>query len=160
MRNTGRSRKLDEVDKKILSILIENSRTSIREIARELRLSPATIHERIKKLLERNIIRAFTILLDHRLIGYDVTALILMSVDGKHIVEVEEWLSRQRGVVAVYDITGEFDVAVIVKTRNITELNEFVKNILQNPYVKRTVTSVVFNVVKEDFRLPIIDNEG
>lgn len=159
MRNTGRSRKLDEVDKKIISILIENSRTSIREIARELRLSPATIHERIKKLLERNIIRAFTILLDHRLIGYDVTALILLSVDGKHIVEVEGWLSKHRNVVAVYDITGEFDVAIIVKTRNIIELNEFVKNTLQNPYIKRTVTSVVFNVVKEDFRLPVVSKE-
>ena len=152
--------KLDDIDKVIVDRLIENSRVSLRSIARELRLSPATIHERVQKLIMRGIIKGFTVIVDYKSLGYDVTALIMISVDGKYITEIESWLANQPEIVAVYDITGEFDVAVIAKTRNMTELNSLVKRILKHPHVKRTVTSIAFNVVKEDFRLPVPREEG
>ena len=151
---------LDDIDKVIVDRLIENSRVSLRSIARELRLSPATIHERVQKLIMRGIIKGFTVIVDYKSLGYDVTALIMISVDGKYITEIESWLANQPEIVAVYDITGEFDVAVIAKTRNMTELNSLVKRILKHPHVKRTVTSIAFNVVKEDFRLPVPQGEG
>ncbi len=147
---------LDDIDKFIVDKLIENSRVSLRSIARELRLSPATVHERIQKLLARGIIKGFTVIVDYKKLGYDVTALIMISVEGKYITEIETWLAQQPEIVAVYDITGEFDVAVIAKTRNMSELNKLVKRILKHPHVKRTVTSIAFNVVKEDFRLPVL----
>lgn len=146
---------LDDIDRVIVDRLIENSRVSLRSIARELRLSPATIHERVQKLIMRGIIKGFTVIVDYKSLGYDVTALIMISVDGKYITEIESWLANQPEIVAVYDITGEFDVAVIAKTRNMTELNSLVKRILKHPHIKRTVTSIAFNVVKEDFRLPV-----
>ena len=151
---------LDDVDRVIVDRLIENSRVSLRSIARELRLSPATIHERVQKLIMRGIIKGFTVIVDYKRLGYDVTALIMISVDGKYITEIESWLASQPEIVAVYDITGEFDVAVIAKTRNMTELNSLVKRILKHPHVKRTVTSIAFNVVKEDFRLPVPQGGG
>ncbi len=102
------------------------------------------------------MIRRFTAELDLKLLGLDITALILVSVDGAHITEVEKTLSTYDQVIAVYDITGEFDVALIAKFRNMDELNNFIKTILKMPYIKRTVTSVVFNVVKEKLCMDIV----
>jgi DNA-binding Lrp family transcriptional regulator len=138
-----------ELDIRILERLLKDSRKSLRSIAKELGTPTSTVHERVKRLVKIGIIKRFTAELDTKILGMDVTALILISVEGAYITEVERALSSYEQVVAVYDITGEFDVAVIAKFRSIDELNNFIKNVLKIPHVKRTVTSVVFNVVKE-----------
>ena len=58
-------------------------------------------------------------------------------------------------VVSVYDITGDFDIAVISRFKGSSDLNIFVKKLLASQYVRRTVTNLVLNVVKEDFRIII-----
>ncbi|MGC9122221.1 MAG: Lrp/AsnC family transcriptional regulator, partial [Thermogladius sp.] len=84
-----------------------------------------------------------------------VKALILLNVDGKHILDVESDVSRHQNVEAVYDITGEFDVAVIASFKSISELDEFVKWLLKHPYIKQSRTSIIFRVAKEEKRLPL-----
>lgn len=140
---------MDDLDVKIIGKLLKDSRKSLRSIAKELGTPTSTIHERVKRLVRLGVIRRFTAELDPRVLGLDITALILVSVDGAYISEVEKILSTYDQVVAVYDITGEFDVALIAKFRNMDELNNFIKTILKIPHIRRTVTSVVFNVVKE-----------
>jgi DNA-binding Lrp family transcriptional regulator len=61
-------------------------------------------------------------------------------------------------VVSVYDITGDFDIAVIARFKDRDSLNQFIKRLLGLSYVKRTVTNVVLNVVKEDFKLKYHEN--
>ena len=56
-------------------------------------------------------------------------------------------------MISVYDITGDFDVAANARFRDTSDLNTFIKNLLKVPYVKRTVTNVALNVIKEDFRI-------
>lgn len=143
----------DELDVKILSILSKDARVSYREIALKLNVAPGTIINRIIKMTEAGIIKGYTPLLDYGKLGYGFTALIFMQVEGNHLVEVEEQLTTLQEVVAVYDITGEFDVIVIARFRNIASMNAFVKKTLKNPSIKRTVTNVVLNIVKEDPRI-------
>jgi Transcriptional regulators len=140
---------LDELDIMILERLLKDSRKSLRSIAKEIGTPTSTVHERVRRLVKMGVIKRFTAELDTKVLGMDVTALILVSVEGAYITEVEKALSAFEQVIAVYDITGEFDVAVIAKFRSIDELNSFIKAVLKMPHVKRTVTSVVFNVVKE-----------
>ncbi|MEM2203321.1 MAG: Lrp/AsnC family transcriptional regulator [Sulfolobales archaeon] len=147
---------MDELDMKIIERLLKDSRKSLRSIAKELGTPTSTVHERVKRLVKLGVIRRFTAELDLKLLGLDITALILVSVDGAHITDVEKTLSTYDQVIAVYDITGEFDVALIAKFRNMDELNNFIKTILKMPYIKRTVTSVVFNVVKEKLCMDIV----
>jgi DNA-binding Lrp family transcriptional regulator len=140
---------LDELDVLILERLLKDSRKSLRSIAKEIGTPTSTVHERVRRLVKMGVIRRFTAELDTKVLGIDVTALILVSVEGAYITEVEKALSAFEQVIAVYDITGEFDVAVIAKFRSIDELNNFIKAVLKMPHVKRTVTSIAFNVVKE-----------
>ena len=146
---------LDELDKKILNVLIENPRITYRKLAKTLGVSVGTVYARIKKLISCGIIKDFTIQVNFAKIGYDVTALILVKVDGKHIIDVEREVAKYPNVCAVYDVTGEFDVIVVAKFRNISELNKFIKGLLAKPYVISTNTSIALNVVKEDFKLKV-----
>jgi len=146
---------LDELDKKIINVLIDDPRITYRKLARSLGVSVGTVYNRIRKLMGQGIIRDFTVQVDFSKVGYDVTALILIKVDGKHIIDVEREVARYPNVCAVYDVTGEFDVIVVAKFRNIGELNKFIKNLLAKPYVLSTNTSIALNVVKENFKLKV-----
>jgi len=141
--------KINGFDLKILRALQSDARKSYRDIANELNVAVGTVYNRIKKLMDKGVLKGYTVVLDPSRLGYDLTALILIQVDGAHLVEVENELAKFKDTVAVYDITGEFDVAVIAKFKTRDALNKFVKNILKIPYIKRTSTSVVLNVVKE-----------
>ncbi|WP_440059741.1 Lrp/AsnC family transcriptional regulator [Thermogladius sp. 4427co] len=146
---------LDELDKMILEILREDSSKSLKEIAEKTSKPVSTIYDRIKKLVKLGIIKRFTIEIDYSKLGYTIKALILLNVDGKHILEVESDISKHPNVEAVYDITGEFDVAVIASFKEIKELDEFVKWLLRHPYIRQSRTSIVFRISKEEKRLPL-----
>jgi DNA-binding Lrp family transcriptional regulator len=146
---------IDELDLRILAALSKDARQSSRSIAEVIGVSTGTVYNRIKKMTERQVIRGYIPLLDHMRVGYVFTVLILIQVEGEHIVTVEESLASINEVVAVYDITGEFDVAVLAKFKSQPSLNNFIKTILKMPNIQRTVTSMVLNTVKEDHRLPI-----
>lgn len=106
-------------------------------------------------MTESGVIKGYIPLLDYGKLGYGFIASIFLQIEGKHLVEVEEELANPQEVVAVYDITGEFDVILIARFKTIASMNAFIKKILQNPYIKKTVTNVVLNVVKEDPRIKI-----
>jgi len=142
---------LDELDLKIMRLLGEDARKSYREIAEQLQVAPGTIYSRTKRLMEENIMKAYVPVIDPSKVGFDVYALILIQAEGKHLREVEEELAKSQEVYFVYDITGDFDIALGARFRNRSGLDRFIKSMLKIPYIKRTVTNVVLNVVKEDF---------
>ncbi len=92
-------------------------------------------------------------MLDHTKTGYVFTILLLIQVEGEYITDVEELLAATKEVMTVYDITGDFDVALIAKFKTQASLNAFIKSVLKTPHIRRTVTSMVLNVVKEDPRI-------
>ncbi|MBS7656672.1 Lrp/AsnC family transcriptional regulator [Candidatus Bathyarchaeota archaeon] len=147
--------KLDRIDLQILTLLQEDSRLSFGKIASILGVSAGTAYNRIKNLEDKGILRGYTVLVDPSMLGYATIALILVQAEGTHILDVENEIAKIDNVVSVYDITGDFDIAVIARFKYREDLNTFVKKLLTSPYVKRTVTNIVLNVIKEDFRLKI-----
>ncbi|HII60658.1 Lrp/AsnC family transcriptional regulator [Pyrococcus horikoshii] len=144
---------LDALDRKILEILLKDSRTSYREIAKDLNVAVGTIYNRIKKLEDSGVIQAFTVKLNYESIGYDLTAIIGIKAQGKKIREIERIIAKDKRVTCVYDVTGEYDIIVIAKFRNREDMNRFVKGVLSIDGVEKTNTHVVLEIVKEDFRL-------
>jgi DNA-binding Lrp family transcriptional regulator len=144
---------LDDIDIKILSYLEKDALIPYRKVARALGISEGTVHNRIKRLKKRGVIKAFYTKLDHTLLGFDLTAVIGIRVSKGRLVEVEQMLARRKEVLCVYDVTGEYDAVVVARFRNRDELNRFIKNVLSYPNVERTVTHVVLNIVKEEFAI-------
>ena len=142
---------MDDTDRVLIAELLSDSKRSIRSIARKLGISTSTAHDRIRRLEKRGIIRRFTLELDPAKLGLTITVLVLIRVKGPYIVEVERKLAGNPNIIALYDITGEYDVALIAKFASMQEVDRFIKNLLKDPAIERTVTSVVLNTVKERY---------
>jgi DNA-binding Lrp family transcriptional regulator len=151
----GLTVEIDEVDLRIIDLLQEDSRLSFNKIASRLGISVGTAYNRVKSMESRGILKGYTVLVDPVKLGYTMSAVILIQAEGAHLVDVENEIAKMSNVVSVYDITGDFDIAVIARFKDRSGLNRFIKNLLAMPYVRRTVTNVVLNVVKEDFRIKI-----
>ena len=143
---------LDKIDEKILKNLMVDARLSARQLAIKLGMSTVTILSRIKKLEKEKIIKGYTTLVDHEKLGYDLTA-IIENIKKKDIVDIEEKLSKMENVCGVYDITGNTDTVIVAKFKERNELSAFVKSLSSMANVENTITHVVLNTAKEDFRL-------
>jgi Lrp/AsnC family transcriptional regulator for asnA, asnC and gidA len=141
--------KIDELDLSILRELKKDARKSHRDLAEKLNVAEGTIYNRINKLQESGVIKRFMVDLDFSKLGYDLTVLIGIIVEGGHLAEIEEKISKKPNVSAVYDVTGEYDALIVAKFTERDSLNDFIKSILRLPYVKRTNTMLVLNVIKE-----------
>jgi DNA-binding Lrp family transcriptional regulator len=144
---------MDETDEKILKNLMFDARLSARQLALRLGMSTVTILSRIKKLEKMKIIKGYTTLIDHERIGYSLTAIIEIVAKNDKIVDIENEVSKFENVCGVYDITGSTDTIVIAKFKERNELSTFVKDLASIPNVENTITHVVLNTTKEDFRL-------
>ena len=153
--NNASPHKLDDIDRKIIRLLQEDSRKSFNKIAVSLGIAVGTAYNRVKNLEDKGILEAYTILLDSAKLGYGLTALILIEADGRFLPEVEKELAKLDEVICIYDITGDFDMAVIARFKSRDMLDKFIKGILRTSHVIRTVTNVALNVIKEDFRVNI-----
>lgn len=142
--------KLDEIDHKILAELIRNSRISYRELAKKLGLSVATVAYRVAKLQKSGLIKGFTTILNYEEMGYEITAIIKLVIKEGRLLEVQREIASEKNVIAVYDVTGEVDSIIICRFRDRQEMSAFIKRILKMPYVERSSTHVVLEVVKED----------
>lgn len=155
MLEVNSTQRLDGIDFQILRMLQEDSRTSYRKISDALGIALGTVYNRVKRLEDEGVFKAYTVIVDPTRMGYDLTAVILIQAGGPHLAEVEKEIAQSDYTICVYDITGDFDIAVIARFKNRAMLNSFIKEILKMPHVTRTVTNVTLNVVKEDFRIKL-----
>ena len=144
---------LDETDEKILKNLLVDARQSARQLALKLGMSTVTVLSRIKKLEKAKIIRGYTAIVDHEKIGYSLTAIVEIIAKNDKVIDIEEEIAKFENVCGVYDITGSTDTIIIAKFKERKGLSKFVKEIATIPNVENTITHVVLNTAKEDFRL-------
>ncbi len=145
--------KFDETDETILKNLMVDARQSARQLALKLGMSTVTVLSRIKKLEKEKIILGYTAIIDHEKLGYSLTAIIEIVAKNDKIVEIEDKISKFENVCGVYDITGSTDTLIIAKFKERSELSTFVKELAAISNVENTITHVVLNTAKEDFRL-------
>jgi len=155
LRGTLARQPVDDLDVKILRALLLHGRLSAREIGTSLHVSTSTVTARMERLRDRQILKAFTAIVDFQKLGYDLTVVTEIHVSKGKLLEMEREIAKLPGVCAVYDVTGEIDAVVVSKCRNRDELSRFTKGLLAMHFVERTNSHVVLTTVKEDFRLPI-----
>ena len=92
---------MDEKDRKIISILQENSRIPYTEIAKKLGLTEATIRKRISELERSGVIKKYTIEVDPHKLGYKTVTILGMDVEPKYLLEAAKKLSEIENVKIV-----------------------------------------------------------
>src|SRR3990170_6794506 len=106
---------VDDLDLQILNLLQQDCRLSFNKIASKLGISAGTAYYRTKHMENNGVLKGYTAILDSVKLGYNLTTVILIQTEGGHLTEVENELAKTSNVIAVYDITGDFDIAVITK---------------------------------------------
>jgi len=142
--------RIEDIDLRILGLLQGDCRLSFNKIARKLGISVGTAFNHVKNLEKRGIINGYTLMLDSGKLGYSLTVIIMIQAEGSFLADVENEISKSANTLAVYDITGDYDAVAIAKFKDRASLNSFIKNLLALPHIKRTVTHIALNVVKED----------
>lgn len=144
---------MDEHDRRILNTLSMDARISARQLGMRLGISTVTVIDRMRKMEKAGIITGYAARLDHERLGYALTAVIEVATNKAGILGVEKALADFECVCGVYDVTGKTDIVVIAKFRGREDLDGFVKNLSKLPDITNTVTRLVLNTVKEDYRL-------
>jgi len=151
--STGRN--IDELDTKIIRLLLADGRASAREIGTKLDVSTSTVTARLEKLRRNGILQGFTTVVDFHKLGYDLTVVTEIIVSKGKLLEMEREIAKLPTVCAVYDVTGEIDAIVISKCKDREELSRFTKGVLSMPFVEWTNSHVVLTTVKEGLRPPL-----
>ncbi|MDL1896224.1 Lrp/AsnC family transcriptional regulator [Anaerolineae bacterium CFX7] len=150
---------LDDLDKKILAIVQRDGRITNADLAQQIHLSPPAAHARLKRLQERGIIRGFVALLDQERLGYDLMALIHVTLAQHQRERVQEFraaIQTMPQVLECFHVTGEYDYLLKVVVRNRQELEQFlVETLTPAPGVGRIHTNIVFSQVKTTTELQI-----
>ncbi len=117
---------MDEIDKKILQILQENDKVRYQEIGKKLDIGASTVHYRIKKLSENGVIKSFSAIIDPKVVGYDTTAWLGLSVDPTKMDQIAQKLAEYDEVQIVTTATGDHDLLVQIIARDEKELWRFI----------------------------------
>ncbi|MCZ6613648.1 MAG: Lrp/AsnC family transcriptional regulator [Thaumarchaeota archaeon] len=136
---------LDDSDKKIVSVLKENSRQSFVEIGKEVGLSEAAVRRRVKRLTDSGYLKRFTVELDQ---STGAKALTFIAVSPTvPIPEVSKSLKKLDGVEGIYEITGEYDILSNISGQNITEVNRCIDEIRRINGVSNTNTIIILKSI-------------
>jgi len=139
---------LDEVDRKILKMLIENSRVPYTRIAEHVGMSEPAIKKRVEKLVKEGIITSFTVHIDPWKLGKNLVALVFINASpGKHR-EVAEMISEIEEVVEVNIVTGQFDMMAKIVCDNPRHFERTIKKIGSIPEVLKTESFVVIEHIE------------
>ena len=146
---------IDELERKIVRAMNQNARKSFREIAKEVGTSATAVINKVRRLENSGVIKGYIPVVSGEHFGLDLVAIIALRISKGKLLETQQKISEDRRVTAVYDITGEWDSLVIGSFKSRDDLNDFIKGVLSLPFVDRTVTHIVLNVVKEEKRVPV-----
>jgi Transcriptional regulators len=146
---------LDDIDKKILNILQQDSRIPFSRLAKMLNLSEATIYVRIKRLKENGVIRGFYTEIDFDKIGLSVVAFILIKADPKKYDNILKQLVEMKEIYEIYDVTGEYYAVLKVRVPTREDLAKVLDKIGNMDGVTSTYTMLVLRSIKDKKELDL-----
>ncbi|KVK98246.1 Lrp/AsnC family transcriptional regulator [Burkholderia cepacia] len=147
-----RSAKLlfDDIDRRIISRLHNDSRTSVRALAAEVGLSAPSCSERLKRLEDCGVIQRFTIDFDAAPLGYTIQAIVrVKSLTGQFTL-VEKLIKEIPECVTCFKVTGDDDFVCHFYLRSVTHLDEVLKRL----HGKADTHTSIVKTVPLDRRLP------
>jgi len=132
---------VDETDREIVKILKRNGRATYIDVGKKVGLSEGAVRKRVKALVDSGVIKRFTIKVG---LEEGAEAITLLSVNPSFPTsEISEVLQKLPNVETVYEVTGQYDIAVVISALNITEVNQCVEKIRRVNGVVNTNTMIV-----------------
>ena len=141
---------LEETDKKILNVIVNSSRLSLRQIAHKVGVSVATVMHHVNRMEKDRTIEKYTAQLNYEKIGYDVEVIIEIRISKGNLFDVEKKIATHPNVFAIYDVTGNFDAVILARFKTRRQMDSFLKKIQTYEFVERTETKLILRTIKEE----------
>ena len=148
---------LKEKQKKILRLLQSNGKLSSKDITKKVGGKITTVYAQIKKMEELGIIKEYKTILDPKKLGKPATAFVFATL--AYPASKEGLVSRKRitneianyfEVQEVHVITGDWDILIKIKGKDVDEMSNFVMNKIRTKHeIEKTLTCIVFETAKE-----------
>ncbi|PDQ34695.1 MAG: AsnC family transcriptional regulator [Candidatus Lumbricidophila eiseniae] len=139
---------LDDVDRRIISLLHDNARIPNTDLARAVGISPSTCLTRVRSLRTRGVITRYTAEINPRALGFTLQALISVRIrpGARHLIEkISAEIRAQPEVAQLFFLGGSDDFLIHVRVYDSDHAREFVlKHLSVNPAVASTETNLVF----------------
>ena len=139
----------ENLDRKLVNALLGDGRASLRSLGEDLDVSVTTVSNHLSDLEDEGIIDGYTPKVDYDALGYDVTAIIQLKVEGSSLPEVTESLREHKQMISVYEVTGDYDIIAVGKFTDTDGMNAQIKKLLTDPEINESNTSVVLNTASE-----------
>jgi Lrp/AsnC family transcriptional regulator, leucine-responsive regulatory protein len=149
--SAGTDYELDEVDRHIIAALQADGRATNQRIARSLKISPATVGARIRRLENVNAMRVVAVT-DFAALGYQVLLAVGIEVQGRAAEEVAQELAALEEVFAVHLVTGARDIEILVALHDLDELKVFLlQDVAKIRGIRALSAGIAADVIKYDF---------
>ena len=137
---------LDAKDRKVIEVLKKDSRSTVRDIAKQTGIRPSTVHQRIVKLKKEGIIEKFTVKLDNKAVGENFIVFMHISTN----TDLPPSFFNNKSIKEVFGVTGEYDLLLKLKFMDVDEFNKFVISLRKNKSIAKTITSLATITLKEE----------
>ncbi|MBV9176888.1 MAG: Lrp/AsnC family transcriptional regulator [Nitrososphaeraceae archaeon] len=144
--------KLDDIDLKIIDILGRDSSTPFVEIAKQIGISDATVHVRVRRLISEGVISKFTISVDNDLLGYDHLGFMGINVDPAFAAEetIDQLLNLEE-VLEIHEMHNSFDLFLKIRAKHLGHMLDIVENKIRKlPHILNTELITVLKTRKEE----------
>ncbi len=132
---------MDEKDKQIIKLLQEDSRAGYGDIGSKIGLSEGAVRKRIKTLTDEGVIRKFTVKVG---VAEGAQAITLLAINPAHPTqEVSKKIQAIPNVETTYEVTGEYDIVVVISGMSVTEVNECIDKIRAVQGIMKTNSMIV-----------------
>ena len=136
--------KIDELDRKILALLMQDAEQPYTAIAKKVHMTGGTVHVRMKKLRQMGIVQGASLKVDYSKLGFDICAFIGVYLDKSSLYdEVADELSRIPEVVEAYYTTGLYSIFAKIYCKDTNHLRDVLHDKIQNiSGIQRTETFI------------------
>lgn len=135
----------DKIDEKIIEFLRNDSRESFVDIGKKLKLSESAVRRRVKNLVANGTIKKFTVEVGD---SNSTSAIVLISVDSAmDTSKVSSKITKVEGVKTVYEITGQYDITVIISAPNINDINTCIDALRKIPGVTDSNSVIILRTL-------------
>ena len=147
MRNTAG---FDEIDRKIVALLQENARRSLKEVGAEVRLTAPAVKRRLRRLEESDVVRGYSAVVDARRFGWNTLAITELMTEGTFSGRIVlDEIRKHPEVSGGWTVAGAASAMLLLRARDTVHLEQVLDRLRENPGFTRTETSVVLSTLLE-----------
>ncbi|MBB6551925.1 Lrp/AsnC family transcriptional regulator [Nonomuraea rubra] len=135
---------MEEIDRRIVTLLARDGRMSFTDLARETGLSVSAVHQRVRRLEKRGVVRGYAAIIDHDAVGLPLTAFVsIKPIDPAAPDDAPERLAHLAAIEACHSVAGDESYILKVRVASPAALEDLLQQIRASANVSTRTTVVL-----------------